>query len=320
MVHRGASALLLASGFMAGVILPTGAFALTPDEPQQEVQVAAAEQTSATQKTRKVKPAAHSAATKPRTVEPPPTPAPPMPSGWLVTVRGNVIVSPDFPGAKNYGFMVYPSFSIRSPATPETFKAPDDGVSLAVAGETNWSVGVVGRYQSGRYRSDNKALTGIHDAKWALEPGLFGEFWALRDTLRLRAELRFGVNGYNGPVANLGADLVQTYGRFTLSGGPRMAIAGTDYMRTYFGVTEADALANASVTPYRPDAGVKSVGVAAAATYRWNENWATTIHGGYDRLVGQAADSPIVKAFGSRDQFFVGANASYSFPLSYTNP
>ena len=36
------------------------------------------------------------------------------------------------------------------------------------------------------------------------------------------------------------------------------------------------------------------------------------IRGGYDRLVGDAADSPIAEA-GSKDQFSIGVGVSYRF-------
>jgi outer membrane protein len=235
---------------------------------------------------------------------------------WLLTIKGNLLVSPDFPGAKTYGFVVFPTLSLRRSNTPDQFNAPDDGVSLAIFGDSRWSVGLVGRYQSGRYRENDKVrLYGIQDAKWALEPGLFGEVWPLEGSVRLRAEMRYGINGYNGLVGNLSADYVKKVGKFTLSLGPRMALAGSEYMDTYFGVTQQDAAFNRNVTAYAPDAGIKSVGVAAAATYRWNESFATTVRGGYDRLVGSAADSPIVKNLGSKDQFTVGATASYTFDI-----
>ncbi|WP_406853986.1 MipA/OmpV family protein [Alsobacter sp. KACC 23698] len=238
-----------------------------------------------------------------------------QPAGWLVTIRGNVIVAPNFPGAKDYGFIAYPSLSFRRTDDPEAFKAPDDGISFALFGDSRWSVGVVGRYQPGRYRQDDRSLFGVHDAKWAAEPGLFGEFWPLADTLRLRGELRYGFNGYSGFVGNLSMDYVQRLGKFTLAAGPRLAFAGGEYMDAYFGVSRQDALWNGLVTPYKAEAGVKSIGVAASATYQWNDQWATTVRGAYDRLVGSAADSPITRNLGSRDQFTVGASASYSFQL-----
>lgn len=252
-------------------------------------------------------------------VAPAPVQQPPLGTpaySWLLTVNGTVLVSPSFPGAKTYGFVAFPSLSLRRTDSAENFQAPDDGVSIALFGDSQWSVGLTGRYQQGRYRdSDRTRLYGIHDAKWAIEPGLFAEYWAVPDTLRLRGEVRYGINGYNGLVGNLSADYVKRVGKFTLSVGPRLAVAGSEYMDTYFSVNPLDAAFNGRVSAYSADAGIKSVGVAAAATYKWNDSFSTTVRGGYDRLVGSAADSPIVKNLGSKDQFTVGATASYTFDI-----
>lgn len=235
---------------------------------------------------------------------------------WLLTINGTVLVAPNFPGAKTYGFVAFPSLSLRRTDSAEKWQAPDDGISIALWGDSQWAIGITGRYQMGRYRTYDKAgLYGVTDAKWAVEPGIFGEYWAVPETIRLRAEVRYGINGYNGFVGTLAADYVKRVGKFTLSLGPRVQIAGSEYMDTYFGVTQQDAAFNGKLSAYAPDPGIKSVGVAAAATYRWNEQWATTVRGGYDRLVGSAADSPIVKQLGSPNQFSVGATASYTFDI-----
>ncbi|MGL4443069.1 MAG: MipA/OmpV family protein [Alsobacter sp.] len=238
--------------------------------------------------------------------------------GWLMTVKAHVVGSPRFTGSDEYSVIAYPTISIRRNDGPEKFGAPDDGISFVVFGDAHWAVGVVGRYQGGRYYDQDRRLYGIRDAKWSVEPGLFGEFWALTDTVRMRGEMRYGINGYNGLIGSVALDYVHRMGpRLVLNAGPRMTVAGSEYMDAYFGVTAQDAAWNASVTPYSPGAGVKSIGVAAAATYRWNDQWSTTVRGQYDRLVGPAGDSPIVRNIGSRDQFTFGASASYTFPLGY---
>ncbi|MFO1148584.1 MAG: MipA/OmpV family protein [Alsobacter sp.] len=235
---------------------------------------------------------------------------------WLLTINGTVLVSPVFPGAKTYGFIAFPSLSLRRTDSADKWQAPDDGISIALWGDSQWALGITGRYQPGRYYSQDRAgLYGVTDAKWAVEPGIFGEYWAVPETIRLRAEVRYGINGYNGFVGTLAADYVKRVGRFTLSVGPRVQISGSEYMDTYFGVTQQDAAFNGKLTAYAPDPGIKSVGVAAAATYKWNDQWSTTVRGGYDRLVGSAADSPIVKQLGSPNQFSVGATASYTFDI-----
>ena len=98
--------------------------------------------------------------------------------GWLVTIKGNLIVSPNFPGSNKYSFTGYPTLSVRRTNDPSRFGAPDDGLSIGVYGdEPHWTIGIVGRYQQGRYVDDNARLAGIQDARWALEPGIYGEYW-----------------------------------------------------------------------------------------------------------------------------------------------
>jgi outer membrane scaffolding protein for murein synthesis (MipA/OmpV family) len=82
-------------------------------------------------------------------------------------------------------------------------------------------------------------------------------------------------------------------------------------MSTYFGVTPAESAASGGMlAPYSPGAGFQSVGVLARVEYDLTER--TTFHAraGWQRLIGDAADSPIVSA---ADQFTVGAGLSHKF-------
>ena len=52
--------------------------------------------------------------------------------------------------------------------------------------------------------------------------------------------------------------------------------------------------------------------MAAGADYEFNEKTTFHLRANWDRYVGDAADSPIIKA-GSEDQFSVGIGISYRF-------
>jgi outer membrane scaffolding protein for murein synthesis (MipA/OmpV family) len=233
--------------------------------------------------------------------------------GWVVTLRANAVGGPKFPGSSDTGFIAFPSGSIRSAGSPVRFSTPDDGPSLALYDTGFIRAGLTARYQTGRYTSDDRRLAGIRDAKWAIEPGAFVDIWAVPDTLRARFEIRRGFHGHEGVVGNFGLDLVQRFGQWTVSAGPRVYVADAEYMKSYFGVTGQDAAWNPRVRAYKPDGGLKGYGVAGAITYQINEAWAVTGHARYERLAKQAADSPIVKSFGKRDQISFGATLSYSF-------
>jgi outer membrane scaffolding protein for murein synthesis (MipA/OmpV family) len=163
-----------------------------------------------------------------------------------------------------------------------------------------------------RKASDSNDLTGTRTVDWALElglgGGLRGEHW------RAFAELRQGFNGHHGQVGQLGLDgIVYPTEKWEVSFGPRADFASEDYMDTYFGVTSSEAAnSGGRLTAYNPGAGFKSVGLAARASYDWNEDVRLHIQGGYDRLIGDAADSPIARG-GSKDQFSLGLGVSYRF-------
>lgn len=237
------------------------------------------------------------------------------PPGWIATVKGNVVVAPSYPGSDSYSFMGYPSISFSRSGAPQPFSTPDDGLSIGLPITPTFRAGPVVKFQGGRYDGENRELTGIKDVDWALEPGLFAEFWPIQDRLRTRVEVRRGIGGHDGFVGTLGADLVDRFGAWTVSAGPRLQIADSEYMNTYFGVSAADAARNLRVTQFKADAGVRSYGLAASATYQFNPAWATTVYAGYERLTDDASKSPITKAFGSADQLRFGASMSYSFSL-----
>jgi outer membrane scaffolding protein for murein synthesis (MipA/OmpV family) len=171
---------------------------------------------------------------------------------------------------------------------------------------------VVGRFQGGRYLEDDRRLFGLDKINWAVEPGVFVEFWPV-EFLRARAEVRRGFNGHDGFVADFGLDYVQRFGAFTASVGPRLSLGDNNFTRTYFGVSPFEAALNGQVTAYRPSGGITSVGALAGLSYDWSKAWSTTAYVSYKRLVGDAADSPIVKRFGSENQIGLGLTVSYSF-------
>jgi len=243
-------------------------------------------------------------------------PQPVASSEWIVTVRANLSVSPAFEGSDKYELSGFPSLSVRRAGAPVRFSAPDDGISVALYETSAFRIGPTARLRSGRYTGDDRRLIGLDDVRWAIEPGVFLEFWPV-DFARARVELRRGFNGHDGFVGTLGLDYVQRVGALTVSFGPRAEFGDARFARDVFDVTPREAALNPFVTPYRGDAGFTSVGVAAAFAYDWTPAISTTVYGGYKRLVGSAAENPVTDILGSRDQFTVGLRASYSFAVAW---
>jgi MipA family protein len=148
--------------------------------------------------------------------------------------------------------------------------------------------------------------------KFSLEPGGFVAF-DLSDNLRLRAELRKGVTGHKGWIGTAGADYVLRDGdAWLFSIGPRVTWANGRYQDAWFGVAPADAIAS-GLPPYDPDGGIHAYGATASFLTQLTPRWGIQTYLKYDRLVGDAAASPIVRQLGSRDQFSGGVALSYTF-------
>ena len=66
---------------------------------------------------------------------------------------------------------------------------------------------------------------------------------------------------------------------------------------------------------YRPSGGIYALAMGSGVTYSLNERWGLFGFARYERLVGDAGKSPIVRDFGSRNQYFAGAGVNYTFVI-----
>jgi outer membrane scaffolding protein for murein synthesis (MipA/OmpV family) len=248
-------------------------------------------------------------------LQPSPAATTPPADGYIITLSGILQARPRFPGSDRLSLFGYPSLDWRRVGEPARFKAPDDGFDLTLISTPFLRLGPVARFEDGRYYSGNRKYTGLRKVPWSIEPGLFIEAWPL-GWLRARVEGRYGAHGHEGFVGNLALDAVYPVERFTFSLGPRVAFGDTRFMGEYFSATPLEAALNGRVTPFKARGGVTSVGALASASYAWSSAWTTTVFAGYDRLVGDAADSPITRRLGSADQFTFGVSADYSFSFT----
>lgn len=238
---------------------------------------------------------------------------------YIVTVTANGQAMPSFPGSDRFTGIGYPSVTFRRSDEPARFTAPDDGISLSFLERPDFRIGVVGRYQSGRYLSDDRRLLGLRKVDWDIEPGVFFEYFPV-SFIRARLEVRHGVRDGIGFVGNAGIDFIRPYNNFTFSLGPRINFGDDDYVRRYFGVTATEAALNGRLSAFNPRGGVTGVGALGSATYAWTERVSTTGYVQYTRLIGDAGRSPIPRRIGSDDQFIFGASISYSFAYAPSRP
>ncbi|MBS0360674.1 MAG: MipA/OmpV family protein [Proteobacteria bacterium] len=223
----------------------------------------------------------------------------------------SVQVSPDYLGAKTYSLGPSGGLELYKPGEQRTFSPPDDSPGLQVLGDRTLSAGVVARLRSGR--DDSDGLRGVHKVDFAIEPGLYAEWWPAH-ALRLRGEVRHGAMGNSAWTGDLSLDAVYDKDRWLLSVGPRLHLGDGRFTRTYFDITPTDAARSPfNIAAYGANGGFVSPGALASAEYRWTPRWSVIAHVDYQRLTGDAADSPIVARLGSKDQVTGSLGLRYRF-------
>jgi outer membrane protein len=221
-------------------------------------------------------------------------------------------LQPEFIGAD--GTRVAPLVRVNFARGTNEFKfgAPDDSTGIAVVSKDGFSFGPAGNVQWSRRDSDVGAPVG--KVRTTLEAGAFAQYES-KDSFRLRAELLKGLNGHEGVLGSIGADKIWRDGdRYVFSIGPRVLFSDARYQRAYFGVSPAASLASGLPT-YRPGGGVYAVAVASGLSHQLNSRWGFFGFARYERLVGNAAKSPIVRQLGSRNQLSGGLGLNYTFTI-----
>jgi MipA family protein len=156
------------------------------------------------------------------------------------------------------------------------------------------------RYVPARKASRDPEFTDLADIDATLELGFGASYVA--DNWRVFGDLRYGAFGHEGLVADLGGDVIfRPSADLTLTLGPRAQYGDGRFVRTYFGVPNATAT---FPTTYAPSGGLVSTGAEAGFSYRLDDRWSVEGAARYDRLRGDAGNSPITQQ-GSRDQFSV---------------
>ena len=228
-------------------------------------------------------------------------------TGWLMAVSGATISAPQFPGSETYSFISLPPAIVASPTAADSFIAPDDSLSFALfSRDPQFSVGAVGRYNAEGLGLGSASVTPGADQRWGFEPGVFAEFWPEPNALRLRGELRMGADGTTGMVGSVGADFVQQIGGLVFSAGPRLSLAGSDYVNAQSGIGPVG-------TP--GESGTRSLGAAGLVKFVSRDQWSTALYANYDRQVDSQQTSETTGKSVNGDSISIGASFNYVFPI-----
>lgn len=205
------------------------------------------------------------------------------------TLRGGVGVQPDYFGAdEGEAAPIFGGTLNYLQLGGFTFGDPDP---LYVP--TGPALNVSFRYIGEREAAENVELTGLDDVDATLELGA-GLSYSTGD-LRVFGNARYGFFGHDALVGEIGADLfLRPTDQLTLRAGPRALFGTDDYAQTYFGVSGREAAASGGrFAPFDAEGGLISTGIELGAGYQISQNWGIDAVVTYERLQGDAADSPV---------------------------
>jgi outer membrane scaffolding protein for murein synthesis (MipA/OmpV family) len=212
----------------------------------------------------------------------------PMPT-WDISLGPALDYQPKFEGSNSYKFQ--PGLALDVRYKDIAFLSTGEGLGVNLLHGKNYRAGVALTYDLGRSGDDDNHLRGLDNIATAPEVKVFADYVIFPVVVRIDARRGFG--GNNGYIGDLSAYMPVVGSKdFFVFVGPTVAVADSTYMRNYFGVTPTQS-AETHLKVYHPGSGFKDVGIGASATWFFRKNWFITGDLSVERLLGQAAESPL---------------------------
>ena len=243
---------------------------------------------------------------------------------WDLQIGVGVASMPDYSGAGASGprLRAWADGGYRT-SNFGTF-ALDSG-SLTVDPELRWDFvdspdlgfGVLLGYRSGRgdtspgftsANSGSARLAGLPTIRGTIDAGVEGHVSVFG--VPLFAQIRSATGGPQGTLVTIGAYLPQSLGSdFELTLLPTMTWVDSREMRAFYGIS-IEGAAKTGFTTYNPPAGWENAALEVVGDWRMGGGWHLLASVAYQRLLGDAATSPLVQ---TRNQKSAVAAVAWSF-------
>lgn len=229
-------------------------------------------------------------------------------SDWQFRLGLMAGFKPEYEGSEDYETAFGPSKRI---AWRNTVILQGKNLRVQYRGD-GYRVGALVGKESGRDEDDNDNLEGLGDVDGGWSAGVFGDY-EITEHVSIVGEARQEyAGGHSGLLVDAGAQMTLPFSAPLLRVYTGVTFASSDYMEEFFSIDDQQSAASGKST-FDADAGIKNFTLSLSAGHKITGNWAVGAIIRYDRLVGDAGDSPIVKDGGSRDQFTGGVSLVYEF-------
>ena len=247
---------------------------------------------------------------------------PPVDNGWSLFVGGGGFYAPTYSGDDDYALSAVPF--LRVTKGDRFFASIQEGAGYAVINADGFKAGPLltldfGRDEDGsspfRVSGDKSLdLVGLGNISTTLALGGFADYKV--GDIKFKAKAGKALGSHEGLSGEIGIDYTKTIRGggppLIVAFGPQIKLADSKYMQAFYGITAGQAAAS-SLSAFDASGGIVSYGVGGSALMPLTQKMSINVFGSYDRLAGDAADSPLVVQRGSADQVFIGSAVAYKF-------
>lgn len=231
------------------------------------------------------------------------------PSKWSIVIGAGGAYAPDYEGSDDYEFQPFPFASI---VYDDFIFIEGTSLGVSLLKYEGLKAGPIARYGSGRDEGDNDALDGLGYIDDSIELGGFAKYetgiWSAAMTVTQDVG-----GGHDGMVAEMATGMAVPFTeKLRSSVEASVSWADGNYMESFFGVSRSQSLKSGH-DRFEAESGFKDVGIMLGLDYMITEAVGVSGRVQYKRLIGDAADSPVVVDKGSADQFFTGMFLTYKF-------
>jgi outer membrane protein len=177
----------------------------------------------------------------------------------------------------------------------------------------NWELGPVINFRKEAFdNADDNRVKKLDGDGNALEVGPFLGYRGLRwdSAIEVTKDV---ADGHEGWLTKLETGYsMQPNHKTRVRLGLETTYGSGDYMNEYFGIDRRNAV-RSRLREYDADKGFRDWGANVAAFYDIRQNWTIVGLATFNRLLADAADSPVVDDRGDENQFFMGVVGIYHF-------
>jgi MipA family protein len=229
---------------------------------------------------------------------------------WSIMLGGLTFLSPDYEGSDDVKVQGFPFLDVSW--RNRFFLNFQQGLGINIIRNKNLTFGASVGYYGSREEGDNEALRGLGDIDGGVDGRVF--VFVPVGPISFTSMYRRDLSGnHDGAILSVGALYFRPVTRklrVNLQG--RLNYASEKFMNTYFDINLSQA-SRSKMTAYDADAGIKDISAFNILIYSFTRHWNVVSFIGFSRLLGDAANSPIVEERGTANQFRFGLGFSYRF-------